>query len=179
MTDADPDREPELELRSRRAIYQHVRANPGVHFRGLLDDLEYAQGTLQYHLRWLEKRGLVDVSDDGKYTRYYPAEEFDEADRAVMNALRREYARRIVAHLAVEGALSTAELSERLDRSPSTVSWHLSKLEEADLVTKERQGRSVAYELRDPERVQYLYTVHRRTFTDRVVDRLFDLWDSY
>ncbi|WP_254524747.1 winged helix-turn-helix transcriptional regulator [Natrinema caseinilyticum] len=183
MTDGDQNREPEpeaeLELRSRRTIYQHVRANPGIHFRALLDELEYAQGTLQYHLRWLTDRGLLEESDDGKYTRYYPAEEFDEADQAVMNALRREYARRIVAHLAVEGALSTAELSERLDRSPSTVSWHLSKLEDADLVTKERRGRSVEYQLRDPERVQYLYAVHRRTFTDRVVDRLFELWDSY
>ncbi|SDC09653.1 metalloregulator ArsR/SmtB family transcription factor [Natrinema hispanicum] len=179
MTDSDPGDEPELELQSRRTIYQHVRDSPGTHFRALLDGLEYAQGTLQYHLRWLEDQGLLEESDDGKYTRYYPAEEFDEIDQAVMNALRREYARRIIAHLVVEGALSTAALSDRLERSPSTVSWHLSKLEEADLVTKERQGRSVEYELRDPERVQYLYTVHRRTFTDRVVDRLFDLWDSY
>jgi len=179
MTGANPGDEPELDLQSRRTIYQYVRDNPGSHFRALLEDLEYAQGTLQYHLRWLEDQGLLEESDDGKFTRYYPAEEFDEVDQAVMNALRREYARRIVAHLAVEGALSTADLSDRLERSPSTVSWHLSKLEDADLVTKERQGRSVEYELRDPERVQYLYTVHRRTFTDRVVDRLFNLWDSY
>ncbi|SEQ92834.1 winged helix-turn-helix transcriptional regulator [Natrinema salaciae] len=179
MTDSDPDADPPLELESRRTIYQHVRDNPGSHFRALLADLEYAQGTLQYHLRQLEAQGSLERSDDGKYTRYYPAEEFDAVDQAVMNALRREYARRIVAHLAVEGALSTADLSDRLGRSPSTVSWHLSKLEDADLVTKERQGRSVDYELRDPERVQYLYTIHRRTFTDRVVDRLFDLWDSY
>ncbi|QCC61700.1 metalloregulator ArsR/SmtB family transcription factor [Natrinema thermotolerans] len=179
MPGSDPDADPALELRSRRTIYQHVRDNPGIHFRALLVALEYAQGTLQYHLRRLETQGLLEKSDDGKYTRYYPAEEFDEEDQAVMNALRREYARRIIAHLAVEGALSTADLSDRLERSPSTVSWHLSKLEDADLVTKERKGRSVEYALCDPERVQYLYTVHRRTFTDRVVDRLFDLWDSY
>lgn len=169
---------PDLELESRRAIYQHVAANPGVHFRGLLDALDYAQGTVQYHLRWLEEQGLVRVSDDGKYTRYYPTETFDEADEAIMNALRREYARRIVAHLAADGPLTTAALSDRLGRSPSTVSWHLSKLDDAGLVTKERQGRSVEYELTDPERVKYLYTVYRGTFVDRVVDRLFDLWDS-
>jgi predicted transcriptional regulator len=171
--------EDELELESRRAIYQHVVANPGIHFRGLLDALDYAQGTVQYHLRWLEDHDLVRESEDGKFTRYYSTESFDEADEAIMNALRREYARRIVAHLAMDGPLSTAELSERLGKSPSTVSWHLSKLADADLVTKERQGRRVAYELTDPDRVRYLYTVHRRSFTDRVVDRLFDLWDSY
>ncbi|MFB6079572.1 MAG: winged helix-turn-helix transcriptional regulator [Haloferacaceae archaeon] len=171
--------DPDLELDSRRAIYRYVAANPGVHFRGLLDALDYAQGTVQYHLGWLEDEGLVETSADGNYTRYYPADSFDEADRAVMNALRREYARRIVAHLAADGPLSTAELSDRLDRSPSTVSWHLSKLDDAGLVEGERRGRSVVYELTDPDRVKRLYTVHRRTFTDRVVDRLFDLWDSY
>lgn len=171
--------DPDLELTSRRAIYQQIADTPGVHFRALLDDLDYAQGTLQYHLRWLADEGFVEVSDDGKYTRYYPATEFDEADRSVMNALRREYSRRILAHLLTDGPLSTTELSDRLDKAQSTVSWHLSKLTDADLVTKERDGRSVVYDVDDPDRVRYLYTIHRQSFTDRVVDRLLGLWDSY
>ena len=172
---ADPD----LELESRRALYQHVADNPGVHFRALLEEFEYAQGTIQYQLRWLTDEGLVEESDDGKYTRYYPAAEFDAADRDVMNALRREYSRRILAHLVVDGPLSTTELSERLDKAKSTVSWHLSNLSDAGLVTKERDGRSVVYEVSDPDRVTYLYTVHQLSFTDKVVDRLLGLWDNY
>ncbi|MFB6206315.1 MAG: winged helix-turn-helix transcriptional regulator [Haloglomus sp.] len=169
----------DLELASRREIYQRIADAPGVHFRALLDDLEYAQGTLQYQLRWLADEDIVEVSDDGKYTRYYPAAEYDEADRAVMNALRREYSRRILAHLLADRPLSTTELTDRLDKAQSTVSWHLSKLVEADLVTKERDGRSVVYDVNDPSRVEYLYTTHRRSFSDKVVDRILDLWDSY
>jgi len=169
----------DLELDSRRTIYQRIADTPGVHFRALLDELEYAQGTLQYQLRWLADEGLIDVSDDGKYTRYYPAVEFDEADRTVMNALRREYSRRILAHLLADGPLSTTQLTDRLDKAQSTVSWHLSKLAEADLVTKERDGRSVVYEVSDPDRVEYLYTVHQLSFTDKVVDRILGLWDGY
>lgn len=169
----------ELDLPSRREIFQHVSENPGVHFRGLLEALDYAKGTLQYHLRWLEDEALLESSDDGKFTRYYAADTFDEADQAVMNALRRKVARRVVAHLATDGPLSTTELSERVEKSASTVSWHLSNLEEADLVSSERDGRSVAYELDDPDRVARLYAVHRQTFTDKVVDRMFDLWDAY
>ena len=171
--------ESDLELASRRAIYQQVADTPGIHVRALLDDLDYAKGTLQYHLRWLADEGLVDVSEDGQYTRYYPAAEFDEDDRAVMNALRREYSRRILAHLLTDGPLSTSELSDRVGKATSTVSWHLSKLAEAGLVTKQREGRRVAYEVDDPDRVTYLYTIHRQSFTDRVVDRLLGLWDSY
>lgn len=171
--------EEDLELESRRAIYQQIADSPGIHFRAMLDELDYAQGTLQYQLRWLVDEGLVEESDDGKYTRYYPAADFDEMDQAVMNALRREYSRRILAHLLSDGPLSTNELSDRLEKANSTVSWHLSNLAEADLVTKEREGRSVVYEVRDPDRVKYLYTVHRKSFTDRVVDRLLGLWENY
>jgi predicted transcriptional regulator len=171
--------EPDLELASRRAIYQYVADNPGVHFRTLLDALDYAQGTLQYQLHWLADEDLIEVSDDGKFTRYYPAAEFDEADQTVMNALRREYSRRILAHLLADGPLSTTELSTRLEKAQSTVSWHLSNLADADLVVKERDGRRVVYEVIDPDRVAYLYTVHRQSFTDRVVDRLLDLWEGY
>lgn len=169
----------ELELASRRAIYQRIDDTPGIHFRALLEELEYAQGTLQYQLRWLADQGLVDVSEDGQYTRYYPAEEFGEDDQVVMNALRREYSRRILAHLIADGPLSTTELSERIEKANSTVSWHLSNLTEAGLVSKDRDGRSVMYRVDDPDRVTRLYVVHQKSFTDRVVDRLLDLWDGY
>mgnify|MGYP002760775060 FL=1 len=145
--------EPDLELDSRRAIYQRIADTPGIHFRALLEELDYAQGTLQYQLRWLADEGLIEASDDGKYTRYYPEADFDEADQTVMNALRREYSRRILAHLLADGPLSTTELSARIAKANSTVSWHLSHLADADPVTQERDGRSVVYRVSDPDLV--------------------------
>ncbi|GGJ15528.1 hypothetical protein GCM10008995_26680 [Halobellus salinus] len=169
----------DLELDSRRAIYQQIADSPGVHFRALLDELDYAKGTIQYQLRWLADEGLVEVSNDGQYTRYYPAADFDDADQAVMNALRREYSRRVIAHLIADGPLSTTALSNRLGKSQSTVSWHLSNLAESNLVTKQRDGRRVVYEVSDADRVKYLYTVYQQSFTDRVVDRILGLWEGY
>lgn len=167
------------ELASRREIYHRIEETPGVHFSGLLDELDYAQGTVQYHLHQLAEEDLITVSEDGKYTRYYPAGDFEAADRAVMNALRRTYSRRVLAYLLAEGALTTTELAERLEKSPSTVSWHLSGLHDAGLVTKERHGTAVEYSLVDPDRARYLYTVYRGSFTDQLVDRLLDLWNTY
>lgn len=176
-SESDEPSEPVLD--SRREIFDAIRATPGIHFRALHRRLPYAQGTLQYHLRHLDRQDLVDEENDGEFTRYYAAETFEPADKAVMNALRREYSRRIVAHLAADGSLTTSALADRLDKSPSTVSWHLSRLREAGLVTSERDGRSVPYRLTDPERVTRLYTIHRKSFTDRLVDRLLDIWDEY
>jgi len=73
-----------LELESRRAIYATIRDAPGVHLRELERRHEYAKGTLQYHLRHLERAGLVEAHEDGEFTRYYASDDaFDDEDRAV------------------------------------------------------------------------------------------------
>ncbi|MFB6165608.1 MAG: winged helix-turn-helix transcriptional regulator [Haloarculaceae archaeon] len=169
----------EPSLPSRREIYQAVRDAPGTHFSALADRLEYASGTLQYHLAWLVEEGLLERADDGEYTRYYPTGEFDDADRAAMAALRRKYSRRIIAHLAADGPATTSELAERLEKAPSTVSWHLSRLEEAGIVDRERDGRAVEYALVDRDRIVRLYVAYRGSFTDRLVDGLLGIWDGY
>lgn len=179
MSDPERDAKPDLDLETRREIYREIDDNPGIHFRGLFDEVSLAKGTLQYHLHWLEDEGLVESSDDGQFTRYYAAETFEEADQRVLNALRRKIARHVLTLLLVEDGLSTAELSDRLEKSRSTISWHLSKLDDTDLVEKRREGRRVIYELSDPERVRHLYTIYRRSFTDRMVDRMLDLWEGY
>ncbi len=169
----------EPELDSRRAIFGEIRATPGIHFRELLRRHEYAQGTIQYHLRWLEDEGLVESSDDGNFTRYYPANSFETGDKTTMNALRRKYSRRIIAQLASENELSTATLSERVGKSRSTVSWHLSRLHEEGIVEKERDGRTVLYSLRNPDRVMRLYATYQASLRDRLLDKVLDLWDVY
>ncbi|MFB6121611.1 MAG: winged helix-turn-helix transcriptional regulator [Halobacteriaceae archaeon] len=170
--------ETDLQLESRRDIYQEVRRAPGTHFRGLLRELDYAKGTVQYHLRWLVARGLVESESDGEYTRYYPAREFEPADKATLSALRRTYSREVLAHLAADGPLTTTDLAERLGKSASTVSWHLSRLHDAGLVAKRRDGRSVEYTLADRERVATLYATYEESFTDRLLDNLVDVWNA-
>ena len=179
MTEGTPTGDDAFELESRRVIYQTIRSTPGIHFRELLRRTEYAQGTLQYHLKWMVNEGLIERSEDGEFARYYPSGEFEIEDKAVMDALRREYSRRIIAHLAADGPLSTSELAERLGKSASTVSWHLSRLADTGVVTKEREGRTVYYSLTDPHRVVRLFTVHQKSFTDRLLDRLIGLWEEY
>lgn len=170
--------EGDLELESRRRIYQAIHDNPGIHFRGLVRRLDYAQGTLQYHLKWMLDQGLIEESQDNEYTRYY-TKGFELEDKQTMNALRREYSRRIIAYLSREGSLTTSELAELVGRSDSTVSWHLSGLHEASIVEKTREGRSVLYSLKDESKVKRLYTVHQKSFKDRLVDNVLGLWDSY
>lgn len=170
---------PSPDLGSRRRIYQIIHDHPGLHFRELLARCRLAQGTLQYHLPRMAQDGLIAVSNDGGFTRYYATGRLRLEDRPIIDALRREYGRRILATLVAEGALPTHALAQRLGRTSSTVSWHLARLSEAGLVLRRREGQEVLYEIADAARVIHLYTLYRASFTDRLVDSLLGLWDSY
>ncbi|MFB6169881.1 MAG: winged helix-turn-helix transcriptional regulator [Haloarculaceae archaeon] len=172
MDDAD------LDLDSRREIYQEIADAPGVHFRELLRRLDYAKGTVQYHLRWLVDRDLVEAETDGEYTRYYPAHELAPEDKETLSVLRRSYSRELLAHLVAAGPLTTTELAARVDRSQSTVSWHLSRLHEVGFVEKHRDGRRVEYALTDRDRLLKLYTTYSESFTDRLLDNVVDVWNA-
>ena len=68
-----------------------------------------------------------------------------DADR-VFGALASLPRRRIIAFLS-QTALATADLAERFAMSAPAMSRHLSVLEHAGLVSRERQGQRVLYRL--------------------------------
>jgi DNA-binding transcriptional ArsR family regulator len=64
----------------------------------------------------------------------------------IFEALASTPRRRILAYLS-EAELSTSELAERFSMSAPAISRHLSVLENAGLVTSERRGQFVLYQL--------------------------------
>lgn len=161
-----------LEVDTRRAIYEALQASPGAHFSKLQRELDLATGTLQYHLRVLEDRDLVEVKKDGRYTRYFPSFEVDRRDKDALGLLRQETPRRVVLDLLEHGTSQLTEISDRLDLAPSTVSFHMDKLREADVARRPERGR---YELVDEERLVDLLTTYQESFADRAVDRIVSL----
>jgi DNA-binding transcriptional ArsR family regulator len=64
----------------------------------------------------------------------------------VFEALASKPRREILAYLS-SAELSTSELAERFSMSAPAISRHLTILENADLITSERQGQFVRYRL--------------------------------
>lgn len=161
-----------MEVGKRREIYESLREKPGAHFSDIQRSLEMATGTLQYHLKVLEDRGLVEVEREGRYTRYFVSLEVDRRDKEMLGVLRQETARRVVLVLLEEGVSRLTVLSNRLGLAPSTVSFHLGNLEEAGVVEKPERG---CYQLVDEARVRDVLVAYRESFTDRAVDRVISL----
>lgn len=66
---------------------------------------------------------------------------------SAFGALSQETRLRILRHLVVAGAegIPAGTLAERVEVSPSNVSFHLKELERAGLVSQRREARSIIY----------------------------------
>lgn len=134
-------------LTRRGAIYEYIRAHPGAHVRRMAKELRIATGDMQYHLSWLEKHGFVKTKRSGFYRFVYPAMAFQEKQEVLLGVLSRETPREILLILLCGAAMTQGDLARSLGHSQPTVSWHMDRLIQLGVVSKERTERGVVYEV--------------------------------
>ena len=159
---------------TRERIRDHVAANPGVHFRALVRDLDLATGQVQYHLARLED---VRVERVNGRTHYYPPG-YDAWERGALALLRRETARDVVAALYDAGEARPAAVADRVGIARSTLEHHLDGLVSSDVVRKERDGNRVTLSLVRPEETVALLGTVEPSLAERLTDRFERLVDG-
>jgi predicted transcriptional regulator len=160
---------------TRERIAAHVEARPGVHFRGLVRDLDLAPGQVQYHLRRLVGDEVVAEALYGR-THYYPPE-FSAWERGALALVRRETARDVLGYLMAAGPTPPGEVAAGIDVARSTLEWHLDHLEAQGVVEKRRDGRRVTLALARPDDTADLLAAVEPSLPERMVDRFERLVD--
>ena len=117
----------------RHEIYDFILNNQGMHLSEICRNLDMAKTTLRYHLKCLEKQDLISAQYKG-YKRYYIPKRIGTKEKKLLNLIREEIPRGIFLMLLFQTACSQVELSEALKKHPSTISFHLNKLIEADII---------------------------------------------
>lgn len=163
---------------TRRRVFDHVAAHPGTHMRELQRQLAMSAGTLEYHLRVLEREGLLATRRQGRYVRYYVAAQVGRREKDVLGLLRQEVPRRACAQLLMEPGQSHGELLRHFRIAPSTLTFHMKKLVEGGLVEARREGREVRYRVLEPDLVGKVLMDYQASFVDDVVDRFADVFLS-
>ncbi|MEK6941932.1 MAG: winged helix-turn-helix transcriptional regulator [archaeon] len=166
-----------LLLEVRKKIYNSLKRSPGLHFRELQRRTKLATGSLQYHLDYLLKRHLLKQEKDLKFTRFYLVRDSFENHKE-MNVLRQESLRKIVLLLLEKKRANNSQVSRWIGVSPSTASWHLSKLVEKGIVEKTKKGRKTVYTLIEPEKAKEILVKYKRSFLDEMVDNFVEVWQQ-
>ncbi|WP_049981641.1 winged helix-turn-helix transcriptional regulator [Halolamina rubra] len=162
---------------TRERLLAHVREHPGRHASALGRELDLATGQLQYHLRRLRRAGRVVADDRYGRTHYFPPG-YDDCERERIALARRETARAVLVAL-LSGERPAAELADDLDVARSTLSYHVDRLREADLVDERRDERGrVHLSLSEPETTRGLLSTVEPEMGDRLLDRFTRLVDD-
>jgi predicted transcriptional regulator len=159
----------------RKQVYEAVRRYPGIHLRALERNLGVSAPLAQYHLKHLSKAGWVEGRDQGGYTRYWPTAKearVRDADQAILGMLREEVPLHVALLLLDFGPMTHGALVERLGMAKSSVSYHLAKLAQANIV--EREPKTARIRLTDPERITALLLAYNPT--PDMLDSFADLW---
>lgn len=165
-----------LELDTRKRIFEFVRKHPGSHMREIGRETDIPLGTLEYHLRYLERAGLFVTREDGRFTRYFVEGEMGRQEKTILAVLRQEMPRRIAAFLLEHPGSSHKEILENFDVSASTLSFHLKKLLRDDVASQEKHGRENLYWINDADLVARVLIRHKESFLDDVIDRFAHVW---
>lgn len=129
-----------LEHEGRAVVFDAIEETPGIYLSAMRGHTDLSLSTLRHHLRVLEREELIlSVKVHGK-RRFYPA---DTERIELTAALNEEATSNVIDALCHLGLATVSELADELDRDPSTVTHHLQRLEDDDIVRRKRSGRVV------------------------------------
>lgn len=137
-----------LEHPTRRRIVDLIRSSPGLSAAEIARRLDADYDTIRYHVRRLEDCGkLVTRRPDGKIRYFANGGTHDRREIDVLSVLACDVRRRIVRSILDEDGLYAGEVADRADIARSTASHHLSTLQGAGVVERDRHGNHVRYDV--------------------------------
>jgi len=132
---------------TRTQIYNYIKGNPGVQFRGICAALSLPVGLAQYHLGVLVKAGLVSFIRDGRYKRFFLAKKFSKKEMLTISLLRHKTARRILEVLLNRKHMSHGELACEVSITSQALTWQMKTLRKNEFVLQANEGLRTIYSL--------------------------------
>lgn len=156
-----------------------ISKSPGIHLSKIAEELQISSPLATYHLRNMEKNNIIiSTRDENRYyKRYYL--KFDDIgfhQKKILSLLRQEHLFKIVTLLITNEYLKHKELAEELNISPSTLSYHLNRLIEHEIIDVFYHGKEKGFRLKNRE--ELIKTVRRYTL-NKSVESFKDIWSDF
>ncbi|MEN6611078.1 MAG: winged helix-turn-helix transcriptional regulator [Methanoregulaceae archaeon] len=138
-----------LDQAIRSRIYTYIRENPGIHLHGLREEMDLKMGTLRYHLRVLLLTHKITLAEDASSVRFYENNgTYSPDEQRVLKHLRNSTTREILEILVRHPDATRKEIAGELGLAGPSVTWHMKRLEDDQIITTRHAGRTIAYEIR-------------------------------
>jgi DNA-binding transcriptional ArsR family regulator len=161
---------------TKAVILSHITNNPGIRYRELLRLTGLANGTLEYHLKILERSHKVTVErHDGRRARYYPIY-MPTDELQILGYIRNNVARRIVIFILEHDFCTFNEILEHIKKAASTASWHLKRLSEAGLISITYGQEYHLYRVIKSKLVKEVLYKYEESFRDKIANGYYEMF---
>jgi predicted transcriptional regulator len=121
-----------------------IEKNPGIRYRELLRLTNLSNGVLTYHLTELSGSNIINVERRRGVTRYYSVQISSEESR-VISHIRNVISRKILLLMIERGSCTLSEIAVLTNKAPSTISWYLQRLLDANIIKKKSASSDGVY----------------------------------
>jgi len=132
--DRFPSSRPPIVQPSQRRLVAYLEGEPGRSIQEIADHLGVTRTAAVYHVRRLERRGLIVALEQGNRRLHFPAQDATPIQRSLLGLLRLRTARCVAEALHSDPTVGWRELARRLRLAPHTIRWHVARLEEHGLL---------------------------------------------
>lgn len=173
-----------LELEVRRRIYEFVKKHPGLHLREISRKLNLSQVLTEYHLSVLIKNELVIALEIEHYKRYYPQGKIGngvliEPDTKLKLSLLRKRVPLLIVLYLIENDIGTVtELSKNINVSPSTISYHITRMVNLKILQPYKNDAREGYSLVDKKKISKILYDYPPVEED-LFERFLRIWRDF
>ena len=155
---------------ARIVILKQIGETPGIRYRELVRSTGLSNGTLEYHLRILERTHKVKVDiSDGKRGRYYPIDILANESN-IIGFIRNNVSRQIVTFILEHELCTFGEILGHIKKAPSTLSWHLKRLSKAAIISITYGKEYQLYQVLNSKFVQEILYKYGESFKEQVAN---------
>ena len=159
-------------------ILEFILNNPGTHLRKIKKNLNYSMGTIQYHINYLEREGKIISKRKEFYKNFYHSEaNLDENE--IMSILNLKSPRRIILYLLANEPCNHREIAEGIGLSSPTVSFHMKRLAELDIISIKYNGKFSIYSTKNKEMLVTLLGKYSSSTWNSMMSNMTDLFSSF
>ena len=135
-----------LENFVRGEIYGFIKSNPGCYYSHIKKKLDIKNGVLAYHLKILEKSGLIKSERKGRYRLFtVTGITFPKSGGYMLSELQIS----ILDLIEKNKGISQKEIDSYLNKSQQKISYNLKMLESAKKIVSIKKGRKKHYYLHE------------------------------
>lgn len=126
----------------RHKIHGYIIGNPGAHFGLIKQDLKLGNGQVVYHLKRLIQANLIYSKADGIRKRFYP-KDFPQSEINGYYLTKTE--EKMLELIENNKGITQKEIALECEISRQVAKYHLSKMEEVEVIRTEAAGRETKY----------------------------------